>query len=53
VSGELIQTLLVGSIILAAAAYVGRRWWKTLALARTPKRDGGSACGPGCGCSPE
>jgi len=46
-----VQSLLVGLIVLAAAAYVGRRVWRTLVLARAPKDAAG--CGDGCGCGEE
>ena len=44
---QMLQTLVVGLIVLAALAYVGRRAWRTLAAARTPK---GGGCGGDCGC---
>ena len=47
-SGEMLQTLLVGLIVLAALAYVGRRAWRTV-LAGRASRDGGG-CGDDCGC---
>ena len=47
-NGEWMQTLIVLAIVLAAAAYVGSRVWKTLAVARAPKDAPG--CGAGCGC---
>ena len=39
------QTLVVVLIVLAAAAYVGRRAWSTL----RPKKAAG--CDAGCGCA--
>lgn len=46
--GALLQGVAVGAIVLAAAGYVGRKWWRTLASLRA-KEEGG--CGEGCGCS--
>ncbi len=46
---QMLQTLIVGVIVLAALAYVGRRAWRTLAAARTPK-GGAGGCGGDCGC---
>lgn len=40
-----IQTLVVLLLVLAAAAYVGRRVWSTL----RPKKAAG--CDTGCGCA--
>ena len=45
--GSLLQTLIVGLIVLGALAYVGRRVWRTVAAGRAPKDDG---CGGGCDC---
>lgn len=45
---QLLQTLAAGLIVLAAAAYAGRRVWRTVASSRAPKQDGG--CGGDCGC---
>jgi hypothetical protein len=42
----MLQTLIVGLIVLAALGYVGRRAWRTALAARAPK-DG---CGGDCGC---
>ncbi|HYH79961.1 MAG TPA: hypothetical protein VEX86_09185 [Longimicrobium sp.] len=47
---QMMQTLLAGLIVLAALAYVGRRAWRTLAAARTPKGGDGPGCGSDCGC---
>ena len=47
-SGALVQTLLVALLVLGAAAYLGRRAWRSVAAARRPA--GGAACGSGCGC---
>jgi hypothetical protein len=46
---SLLQTLLVGLIVLAALAFVGRRAWRTLAASRAAKD--GPGCGGDCGCS--
>jgi hypothetical protein len=46
-SSDLLQTLLVGLIVLAALAFVGRRAWRTLAAGRAKNADG---CGGDCGC---
>jgi hypothetical protein len=46
-NGPLLQTLLVGLIVLAALAFIGRRAWRTVSAARAPKGDG---CGSDCGC---
>lgn len=43
------ETLVVALIVLAALGYVGRGWYRTLAMARRSKEDGG--CAGGCGCS--
>jgi hypothetical protein len=40
------DTLVVLLIVAAAAGYVGRMAWRSLAAARKPK----SGCGSGCGC---
>ena len=45
---QMMQTLVVGLIVLAALAYVGRRAWRTVSAARVPKGDAG--CGSDCGC---
>jgi hypothetical protein len=50
-TGEIAQTAAAGSMVLVAAAYMGRRWWKTIAAARAPKD--GPGCGAGCGCGDE
>ncbi len=47
--GQLFQTLAAGGIVLAAAAYTGRRWLALLAAARVKKTDAG--CAGDCGCS--
>jgi len=44
-----VQTLLVMMIVLAAAAYVGSRWRRTLLSARAAHR-GKPGCGSDCGC---
>lgn len=46
---QMMQTLIVGLIVLAALAYVGRRAWRTVSAARGPK-DGAGGCGSDCGC---
>ncbi len=43
------QTLVVVLILVAAAGYIGRRVWQTIAAARAPK---GAGCASGCGCEP-
>lgn len=43
------QTLIVIAIVLAAAAYLGRRGWRAYALARSAKDADGCAGGCGCG----
>ena len=43
-----IQTVIVLLIVGAAAFYVGRRLWRTVAAARASRR--GDGCGSGCGC---
>ena len=45
---QLLQTLVVGLIVLAALFFVGRRAWRTVSAARAPK--GGPGCGSDCGC---
>ena len=45
-SGEMLQTLLAGLVVLAALLYVGRRAWRTVLAGRVAK-DG---CGSDCGC---
>lgn len=42
------QTLIVLLLVLAAAAYVGRKAWAAL----RPKKTG-AGCDAGCGCGPE
>jgi hypothetical protein len=39
-----LQTVIVALLVVAAAAYVGRRAWRTLRPA------GKAGCGAGCGC---
>lgn len=46
-----VQTAIVALVLLAAAVYLGRRGWATLAAARRPKE--GPGCGSGCGCGDE
>lgn len=48
---QMLQTLLVGLIVLAAAFFIGRRAWRTVAASRAPKGGGGAGgCGSDCGC---
>ena len=42
-----VQTIVVVLVVLAAAAYAGRRLWRTL----RPKKAAG--CGTDCGCAAE
>ncbi len=44
-----VQQFIVGLIVLAAAAFIVRKVWRTIASARAAK---GAACGSGCGCEP-
>ena len=44
-----IQTLIVVLIVGAAAFYVGRRLWRTVAAARASRRGDGCGAGGGCG----
>lgn len=46
---QLLQTLVVGLIVLAAAFFIGRRAWRTVSAARGPK-GGDTGCGGDCGC---
>jgi hypothetical protein len=46
---QMLQTLVVGLIVLAALFFVGRRAWRTVSAARAPKGDG-PGCGSDCGC---
>ncbi|HET6229145.1 MAG TPA: hypothetical protein VFE05_03640 [Longimicrobiaceae bacterium] len=48
-SGQAAQSLAAGGIVLAAAAYVGSKWRRTLLSARGGKKDG-PGCGSDCGC---
>jgi hypothetical protein len=41
-----LQTVIAALLVLAAVAYVGRRFWRSL-RASQPHDDG---CGSGCGC---
>ena len=47
-----IQTVIVLLIVAAAAFYVGRRLWRTVAAARASRRGDGCASGCGCGDAP-
>jgi hypothetical protein len=49
-SGALVQTLIVGLIVLAALAYVGRRAWRTVLAGRATKDGDGCGSGGDCGC---
>jgi hypothetical protein len=42
----MVQTAIVVLIVLVAAAYVGRRVWRTL----RPARGADAGCAHGCGC---
>lgn len=46
-SNAMIQNLAAGAILLAAAAYLGRRAYKRIVAARQPQS---GPCGPNCGC---
>ncbi len=41
------QTLIVALIVAAALLFVGRKWYRTFAMARRPEEGG---CAGGCGC---
>ena len=43
------QTIIVLLVVLGAAAYIGRRAWRTVRAARGGDDAG---CGAGCGCDP-
>ena len=45
-TNEAIQQLVVVLVLLAAAAWLGRRAWRSVRAAVGPKK----ASGPGCGC---
>jgi hypothetical protein len=45
---DVMQTLAVALIVLAAAGFVARRAWATLR-----PRKAGAGCDAGCGCGPE
>ena len=45
------ETLVVIAIVAAAAGYVGRKVWRTIASARAAKAGSGPGCGGDCGCS--
>jgi hypothetical protein len=47
---QMMQTLVVGMIVLFALAYVGRRAWRTVSAARGPKGGDAGGCGSDCGC---
>lgn len=44
---DIVQTLVIALVVVAAAAYVGRRAWRAL----RPKAKAG--CASDCGCGPE
>ncbi len=44
----MLEPLIIGAIVLAAAIYIGRRVWAAIAASRAPK----GGCGSGCGCAP-
>ena len=44
----MVQQLIVGLLVLGAAAYITRRMWLAIAAARAPK---GAGCDSGCGCA--
>lgn len=46
----MIQQLIVGGIVLGAAAFIARRMWSAIASARA--RKGAAGCDSGCGCAP-
>lgn len=46
-SNAVVQSLLVGLAMLAAAGYLARRAWRRLRRARAPQS---GPCGPNCGC---
>lgn len=43
------EQLIIAAIVLTAVYFVGRRAWRAIAAARSPK---GAGCDSGCGCSP-
>lgn len=43
------EQLIIGAIVLAAAAFIARRVWRAISAARAPK--GGAGCDSGCGCA--
>ncbi len=43
------QQLIIAAIVLAAASYIARKVWRTVAAARAAK---GAGCDSGCGCEP-
>ena len=49
-SGEMLQTLLAGLVVLAALLYVGRRAWRTVLAGRAAKDGDGCGSGGDCGC---
>jgi hypothetical protein len=47
----LLQTLLVGIIVLTAVLFLGRRAWRTVVSSRRATIDGDSCGADGCGCA--
>ena len=48
--GGLVQSLAVALIVLAAALFLGRRAWRTVAAARRASAAAGCGADGGCGC---
>jgi len=46
----LVQSLIVGMIVLAAGLFLARRAWRTISAARRPKSEAGCGAEGGCGC---
>ncbi len=44
----MLQQVIVGLLVLGAAAFISRRMWLAVAAARAPK---GAGCDSGCGCA--
>jgi FeoB-associated Cys-rich membrane protein len=45
----MLESLIIGAIVLGAVFFIARRVWRTIAAARAPK---GAGCDSGCGCAP-
>jgi hypothetical protein len=43
----MMQQVIVGLLVLAAATFIARKMWRAIAAARAPK---GAGCDSGCGC---